>query len=117
VEEEEDEEAQAEKEEDEGEVQVDAQEISVSRVSTTRLILASAALLTQVAVSEAMSLAAARPLIGVHSDKNAPTGTTVCLPAVFRAPVRCSGLDSNLLVLMNNHIWSVFLTLLMQQVN
>merc|ERR1711872_876223 len=23
-----------------------------------------------------------------HSDKNAPTGTTVCLPAVFRAPVR-----------------------------
>jgi len=35
-----------------------------------------------------MSLAAARPLIGVHSDKNTPTGTTVCLPAVFRAPVR-----------------------------
>jgi len=35
-----------------------------------------------------MSLAAARPLIGVHSDKNTPTGNTVCLPAVFRAPVR-----------------------------
>jgi len=35
-----------------------------------------------------MSLAAARPLIGVHSDKATPTGTTVCLPAVFRAPVR-----------------------------
>jgi len=35
-----------------------------------------------------MSLAAARPLIGVHSDKNAPTGNTICLPAVFRAPVR-----------------------------
>jgi len=35
-----------------------------------------------------MSLAAARPLIGIHSDKNAPTGQTVCLPAVFRAPVR-----------------------------
>jgi len=35
-----------------------------------------------------MSLAAARPLIGVHSDKNTPTGTTVCLPAVFKAPVR-----------------------------
>lgn len=35
-----------------------------------------------------MSLAAARPLIGVHSDKNVPTGTSVCLPAVFRAPVR-----------------------------
>merc|ERR1712110_1094538 len=35
-----------------------------------------------------MSLAAARPLIGVHSDKNAPTGTTVCLPAVFKAPIR-----------------------------
>merc|ERR1712115_431385 len=28
------------------------------------------------------------PLIGVHSDKNTPTGTTVCLPAVFKAPVR-----------------------------
>merc|ERR1712115_430190 len=37
---------------------------------------------------EVMSLAAARPLIGVHSDKNTPTGTTVCLPAVFKAPVR-----------------------------
>jgi len=35
-----------------------------------------------------MSLAAALPLIGVHSDKNTPTGTTVCLPAVFKAPVR-----------------------------
>jgi len=35
-----------------------------------------------------MSLAAARPLIGVHSDKNTPTGTSVCLPAVFKAPVR-----------------------------
>merc|ERR1712117_205286 len=34
------------------------------------------------------SLAAARPLIGVHSDKNAPTGTTVCLPAVYKAPIR-----------------------------
>ena len=28
-----------------------------------------------------MSLAAARPLIGVHSDKNALTGTTVCQPS------------------------------------
>merc|ERR1712117_981685 len=34
------------------------------------------------------SLAAARPLIGVHSDKNAPTGTTVCLPSVYKAPIR-----------------------------
>ena len=35
-----------------------------------------------------MSLAAARPLITVYDDKNASSGTTVCLPAVFRAPVR-----------------------------
>merc|ERR1711872_558870 len=34
------------------------------------------------------SLAAARPLITVYDDKNASSGTTVCLPAVFRAPVR-----------------------------
>merc|ERR1712088_901660 len=35
-----------------------------------------------------MSLAAARPLITVYDDKNASSGSTVCLPAVFRAPVR-----------------------------
>merc|ERR1711973_705464 len=35
-----------------------------------------------------MSLAAARPLISVYDDKSASTGTSVCLPAVFRAPVR-----------------------------
>jgi len=35
-----------------------------------------------------MSLAAARPLISVYSEKNESSGTTVCLPAVFRAPVR-----------------------------
>merc|ERR1712126_105072 len=35
-----------------------------------------------------MSLAAARPLISVYDDKNASTGTSVCLPAVFRAPIR-----------------------------
>eukprot|EP00092_Neocalanus_flemingeri_P014108 GFUD01015217.1.p1 GENE.GFUD01015217.1~~GFUD01015217.1.p1 ORF type:complete len:361 (+),score=78.67 GFUD01015217.1:76-1158(+) len=35
-----------------------------------------------------MSLAAARPLISVYSDKNVCSGTTVCLPAVFKAPVR-----------------------------
>jgi len=35
-----------------------------------------------------MSLAAARPLIGVYTDKSQSSGTTVCLPAVFRAPVR-----------------------------
>ena len=35
-----------------------------------------------------MSLAAARPLISVYDDKNKSTGVTVCLPAVFRAPVR-----------------------------
>merc|ERR1719357_1926012 len=46
-----------------------------------------------------MSLAAARPLIGVHSDKNTPTGTTVCLPAVFKAPVR-----PDIVSLMHNNI-------------
>jgi len=35
-----------------------------------------------------MSLAAARPLVSVYTDKAAAAGTTVCLPAVFRAPVR-----------------------------
>merc|ERR1712126_344669 len=35
-----------------------------------------------------MSLAAARPLISVYDDKNASTGTSVCLPAIFRAPIR-----------------------------
>jgi len=35
-----------------------------------------------------MSLAAARPLIGVYTDKSQTSGVTVCLPAVFRAPVR-----------------------------
>jgi len=35
-----------------------------------------------------MSLAAARPLITVYNDKNEAAGTTVCLPVVFKAPVR-----------------------------
>jgi len=35
-----------------------------------------------------MSLAAARPLITVYNEKNESAGTTVCLPAVFKAPVR-----------------------------
>jgi len=35
-----------------------------------------------------MSLAAARPLISVYTDKNESSGNTVCLPAVFKAPVR-----------------------------
>eukprot|EP00088_Acartia_fossae_P064792 TRINITY_DN797_c0_g1_i5.p1 TRINITY_DN797_c0_g1~~TRINITY_DN797_c0_g1_i5.p1 ORF type:complete len:384 (+),score=118.94 TRINITY_DN797_c0_g1_i5:127-1278(+) len=36
-----------------------------------------------------MSLAAARPLISVYNEKNERNGTlTVCLPAVFKAPVR-----------------------------
>jgi len=35
-----------------------------------------------------MSLSAARPLVTVYSDKAASAGTTVCLPAVFKAPVR-----------------------------
>jgi len=37
---------------------------------------------------ESMSLAAARPLITVYNDKNESAGTTVCLPVVFKAPVR-----------------------------
>merc|ERR1712098_785327 len=35
-----------------------------------------------------MSLAAARPLIGVYTDKSQTSGVTICLPAVFRAPIR-----------------------------
>ena len=35
-----------------------------------------------------MSQAAARPLVSVYSDKSQSSGVTVCLPAVFRAPVR-----------------------------
>ena len=35
-----------------------------------------------------MSIAAARPLISVYDEKNQSSGTTVCLPAVFRAAVR-----------------------------
>merc|ERR1712180_351292 len=35
-----------------------------------------------------MAVAAARPLITVYTEKNEPGGVTVCLPAVFRAPVR-----------------------------
>lgn len=35
-----------------------------------------------------MSLSAARPLITVYSDKNEASGSTIALPAVFKAPVR-----------------------------
>lgn len=35
-----------------------------------------------------MSVALARPLITVHDDKNAPTGSSLSLPAVFKAPIR-----------------------------
>merc|ERR1711881_562525 len=35
-----------------------------------------------------MSLSAARPLITVYSEKNEPTDAPVCLPAVFKAPIR-----------------------------
>ncbi|RZF47447.1 hypothetical protein LSTR_LSTR007374 [Laodelphax striatellus] len=35
-----------------------------------------------------MSIAAARPLISVYSDKNEATGTSISLPAVFKAPIR-----------------------------
>jgi len=38
--------------------------------------------------SSRMSLSAARPLISVYSAKSEGSGVTVCLPAVFRAPVR-----------------------------
>merc|ERR1711990_1397302 len=35
-----------------------------------------------------MSLAAGRPLITVYSEKNEATEAPVCLPAVFKAPIR-----------------------------
>ncbi|CAO1434160.1 unnamed protein product [Diamesa serratosioi] len=35
-----------------------------------------------------MSLSAARPLIGVYTDKNETTKDTVPLPAIFKAPIR-----------------------------
>jgi large subunit ribosomal protein L4e len=35
-----------------------------------------------------MALSAARPLVSVYSFKNESTGDNVCLPAVFKAPVR-----------------------------
>lgn len=34
------------------------------------------------------SLAAGRPLITVYSEKNEATEAPVCLPAVFKAPIR-----------------------------
>jgi large subunit ribosomal protein L4e len=34
------------------------------------------------------SLSAARPLISIYSDKNEALGTTVALPAIFKAPIR-----------------------------
>lgn len=34
------------------------------------------------------SLSAARPLISIYSDKNESLGTTIALPAVFKAPIR-----------------------------
>jgi len=35
-----------------------------------------------------MSLSAARPLVSVYTEKNERSGSSVCLPAVFKAPVR-----------------------------
>lgn len=35
-----------------------------------------------------MALSVARPLVTVYNDKNESTGTTVVLPAVFKAPIR-----------------------------
>lgn len=35
-----------------------------------------------------MSLSAARPLVSVYSEKSEPTEKQVCLPAVFKAPIR-----------------------------
>lgn len=35
-----------------------------------------------------MSLSTARPLVTVFSDKNEPSGDTISLPAVFKAPIR-----------------------------
>merc|ERR1711915_273897 len=39
-------------------------------------------------ISCKMSLAAARPLISIYSEKNERGQSTICLPAVFRAPIR-----------------------------
>ena len=104
VEKEEDEEAEKEEEEDEGALQVDClhcprvlhpcgldrKNLKSGRKPQPVTTLQSFTSLATISEEAKMSLAAARPLIGVHSDKNAPTGTTVCLPAVFRAPVRCA---------------------------
>lgn len=35
-----------------------------------------------------MSLSTARPLVTVYSDKNEPSGDSISLPAVFKAPIR-----------------------------
>lgn len=35
-----------------------------------------------------MSLSAGRPLVSVYTEKNESSGASVCLPAVFKAPVR-----------------------------
>jgi len=35
-----------------------------------------------------MSVAAARPLITVYNEKNEPSGVTITLPAVYKAPIR-----------------------------
>lgn len=35
-----------------------------------------------------MSISTARPLISVYSEKNEATGSTIALPAVFKAPIR-----------------------------
>ena len=109
VEKEEDEEAEEEEEEDEGTLKVNCQlqahrsgvaspfgpdpKIMKSVFCVLNPKRLEDILLMRFSEAE-MSLAAARPLIGVHSDKNAPTGTTVCLPAVFRAPVRWASLTA-----------------------
>merc|ERR1711878_6738 len=46
-----------------------------------------------------MSLSAARPLITVYSEKNEATEAPVCLPAVFKAPIR-----PDIVSLMHNNI-------------
>merc|ERR1712198_479080 len=48
----------------------------------------SRALLKPPAKSVKMAVAAARPLVTVYSEKGVASGSSVCLPAVFKAPIR-----------------------------
>ena len=53
-----------------------------------RLLLAFGRRYLTVFLFPLQSLAAARPLISVHHEKGDATKSSVCLPAVFKAPIR-----------------------------